>query len=169
MLFRSADAYVGPIFFSKEGEEAYKKVVSDNAVTAAGVEVDNECPTATQDISVNLKNRQNAIDNIGYGPLNPSEPNDDFWQNKADRWNVSIEEAKTSRCGNCAAFIQTTKMLNCIAKGLEQDDDNIDDAYDVISAGDLGYCEALDFKCAAARTCDAWITGGPVTDETGKQ
>jgi hypothetical protein len=39
----------------------------------------------------------------------------------------------------------------------------------VVDAGDLGYCEAFDFKCAASRTCDAWIAGGPVTDETGKE
>jgi len=36
--------------------------------------------------------------------------------------------------------------------------------WDTIEAGDLGYCEAFDFKCASARTCDAWVAGGPVTD-----
>jgi hypothetical protein len=25
----------------------------------------------------------------------------------------------------------------------------------------LGYCEIFDFKCAASRTCDAWVVGGP--------
>jgi hypothetical protein len=33
------------------------------------------CPPATQDISLNLKNRQKAIDEYHYGPLNPNEPN----------------------------------------------------------------------------------------------
>jgi hypothetical protein len=37
-------------------------------------------------------------------------------------------------------------------------------AWDVTEAGELGYCEAFDFKCASARTCRAWIVGGPVTD-----
>lgn len=128
----------------------------------------DECPPATQDIVLNLKNRQNAIDNVGYGPLNPQEPNEEFWQEKATRWNVSIEDAKKSRCGNCAAFIVTSRMKDCIAKGLQQGDENAEDSYDVVVQGELGYCEALDFKCAASRTCDAWITGGPVTDETGK-
>ena len=127
------------------------------------------CPPATQDIVLNLKNRQNAIDNIGYGPLNPQEPNEEFWQEKATRWSVSIEDAKKSRCGNCAAFIVTSKMKDCIAQGLAQGDPNTEDSYDVVVQGELGYCEALDFKCAASRTCDAWITGGPVTDETGKE
>jgi len=129
----------------------------------------DECPPATQDIQLNLKNRQNAIDNVGYGPLNPQEPNDEFWQAKATRWSVSIEDAKKSRCGNCAAFIVTSKMKDCIAQGLAQGDPNTEDSYDVVVQGELGYCEALDFKCAASRTCDAWIVGGPVTDETGKE
>jgi hypothetical protein len=38
------------------------------------------------------------------------------------------------------------------------------DAMEVIEAGDLGYCEVFDFKCAAKRTCAAWIVGGPVED-----
>jgi hypothetical protein len=35
----------------------------------------------------------------------------------------------------------------------------------VIDAGDLGYCEVFDFKCASKRTCEAWIAGGPITEE----
>ena len=61
-----------------------------------------------------------------------------------------------------AAFIKTPEMLDCIAEGL----DNPDDAYSVIAAGDLGYCEVFDFKCASSRTCDAWIAGGPVEKQT---
>ena len=126
------------------------------------------CPAATLDIHVNLKNRNHAIEDYGYGPLNPNEPSKDFWDKKAKMWMISVDEAKTARCGNCAAFIVTSKMNDCIAKGLQQGDENVEDSYDVVVQGELGYCEALDFKCAASRTCDAWITGGPVTDETGK-
>ncbi|NBW21228.1 MAG: phage portal protein, partial [Caulobacteraceae bacterium] len=32
------------------------------------------CPIATQDIKVNLKNRQTAVDDANYGPANPNEP-----------------------------------------------------------------------------------------------
>jgi hypothetical protein len=39
------------------------------------------------------------------------------------------------------------------------------DAWEVIDAGDLGYCEVFDFKCASKRTCEAWIAGGPITEE----
>jgi len=151
----------------QEGDIQDLVLESPSSLTAAASP--DECPPATQDILLNIENRQNAIDNVGYGPLNPNEPNEEFWQKKAERWSVSIEDAKKSTCGNCAAFIRTTKMLDCISEGLQEGDKNVEDSYDVIVAGELGYCEALDFKCAASRTCDAWIAGGPVTDETGKE
>jgi hypothetical protein len=122
----------------------------------------DSCPVATKDIAVNLKNRAKAIKTAGYGPLNPAEPNTQFWIAKSKQWDVGLEEARKSRCGNCAAFIQTPKMLDCIKSGLAAGDTEAD-AWDTVKAGNLGYCEAFDFKCAASRTCDAWITGGPVT------
>ena len=119
------------------------------------------CPAATQDIEKNLENRQDAIDKAAYGPLNPNEPNTDFWEKKAEKWDVSIEEAKKSLCGNCAVFIQTPKMMNCIREGLAAGD-SMENAWDTSRAGQLGYCESFDFKCASKRTCDAWVVGGPV-------
>jgi hypothetical protein len=124
---------------------------------------EEECPPATQDIELNLKNRQNAIDNVGYGPLNPKEPNDEFWQEKADKWKTSPEEAKKSVCGNCVFFVRTPEMLECISTGIEQGGSSVDDADASIDQAELGYCEALDFKCAASRTCNAWAVGGPIT------
>lgn len=126
------------------------------------------CPTATQDVRANLKNRKKAIDDASYGPLNPAEPNTDYWQKMADEWGVSLAEAKRQRCGNCAAFIQTSAMLECIKGGLARGD-NAQNAWDVTSAGELGYCEAFDFKCASRRTCRAWIVGGPITDKGKKK
>jgi hypothetical protein len=137
--------------------------VEDSQIVAAAESNDDSCPVATQDIELNLKNRQNAIDNVGYGPLNPNEPNEEFWQEKADKWKTTAEEAKTAVCGNCVFFIRTPKMLDCIASGLEQGDSSAVDADAAIGQAELGYCEALDFKCAASRTCNAWATGGPVT------
>ena len=125
------------------------------------------CPTATQDVRANLKNRKKAISDANYGPLNPSEKNDEFWAETAKEWDVSVAEAKKQRCGNCAAFIQTSAMLECIKGGLAQGD-TAENAYDVAEAGELGYCEAFDFKCASRRTCRAWIVGGPITDKNKK-
>jgi len=121
------------------------------------------CAPATGNVALNLANRQTAIDTAAYGPLNPSEPNDEFWQRLADKWSVTVEEAKQSRCGNCAAFNITAKTKACIQQGLAAGGATGGE-WDTISAGDLGYCEAFDFKCASARTCDAWVGGGPITD-----
>jgi hypothetical protein len=45
-------------------------------------EKEKDCPDATQDIKLNLKNRQKAINEYGYGPADPSQPNDKFWLKK---------------------------------------------------------------------------------------
>ena len=111
------------------------------------------CPPATQDVALNLQNRGKAIKVAAYGPLNPNDANDDFWQVKADRWKVSTDEAKSALCGNCAAFDTTDPMRACIENGLS----GTTDEWSAVDAGDLGYCEVFDFKCASARTCDAWI------------
>ena len=119
------------------------------------------CPPATQDITLNLKNRGRAIEAAMYGPENPALPNTGFWREMAKEWEVSPQEAKMSRCGNCAAFDRGEQMLQCIAKGIGAEGD----PWDVIDAGDLGYCEIFDFKCAASRTCRAWITKEGDEDE----
>jgi len=122
----------------------------------------NKCPPATQDIALNLENRQKAINEYGYGPLNPDLPNTKFWMKKVDEWNLdSADEAKSSLCGNCAAFDQRKDTLDCIAQGIGSEQ-GADDP--TIDAGDLGYCRFLKFKCASRRTCDAWVTGGPLTE-----
>jgi hypothetical protein len=136
---------------SAEGKKKYK-------APALLVEGDM-CPEATQNVKINLENRQYAIDSANYGPLNPNEPNEDYWKAKADQFKGDLESAKKALCGNCAFFVQTKSMLECIAGGI-----NDTNEWDTIEAGDLGYCEAFDFKCAADRTCAAWVVGGPITD-----
>jgi hypothetical protein len=58
-------------------------------------------------------------------------------------------------------------MLKCIEAGLGNEVG--DSAWEVIDAGDLGYCEAFDFKCASSRTCDAWVSGGPIIKEKSEK
>ncbi len=117
------------------------------------------CPAATGNLKLNLKNRQNAIDNVMYGPANPSKPGD-FWKKIAKVWDIPESEAKSMRCGNCAAFDVTKKMKVCIQKGLT--DNAKTDSWDTVNAGQLGYCHMLKFKCASKRTCKAWVGGGPI-------
>jgi hypothetical protein len=129
------------------------------------MESGENCPMPTQDITLNLKNRAKAITSAAYGPENPKLPNSAFWQKKADQWDVSAEDAKKSRCGNCAAFNVSDKLKECIANGIGMEAD----PWGTIRLADLGYCEIFDFKCAASRTCDAWVVGGPNTGEGDNQ
>lgn len=120
----------------------------------------NGCPPATQDISINLKNRAIAVKKANYGPLNPNLANAEFWQAKADLFKTSPAVAKKSRCSNCAAFIVIPKMQDCIVKGLGDEPGNM--SAQIVRKANLGYCEIFDFKCAGDRTCDAWVVNGPI-------
>ena len=105
------------------------------------------CPLATQDVSVNLKHRNHAFKEYGYGPPNPDEPNDAFWLKKAKMYNAPTSAIKGMRCGNCAAFIQTPAMMECIIGGLEKDEGKNELSYDeeFVKAADLGYCDLFQF------------------------
>ncbi len=118
---------------------------------------EQKCPDATQNVELNLENRQHAIDDYGYGPPNPEEPNDEFWQEKADKWNTDPEQAKTMRCGNCKVFNISDKMKDCIKLGMSGGEESEADDYDSV-VEDLGYCQMHRFKCAASRTCISWIS-----------
>ena len=120
----------------------------------------DQCPVETQDIKANLANRQKAVDVAHYGPANPQQPNTDYWKAKAAQFKTTLAEAKTMRCGNCAAFNVSPRIKDCINKGIGAD------ASEVEQAGELGYCEFFDFKCAGKRTCDAWVVGGPIKSES---
>ena len=120
-----------------------------------------QCPIETQDVKENLKKRDWAFKNVGYGPANPELSNGSFWNEKANEWQTSVAQAKSMRCGNCSAFIQTPEMMECIRSGIDMEEDSF--AQDVVDSAKLGFCELFDFKCAADRTCSAWLVGGPIT------
>lgn len=130
--------------------------VSQKNLTVDGAVKKRAIPESITDLHVNLQNRQHAIDEYLYGPLNPDAPGD-YWHRLGNVWNVSAEEAATSRCGNCAAFNRKPEMLDAIADAISDEGDA------VVDAAYLGYCELFDFKCAGARACSAWLTGGPLT------
>jgi len=99
-----------------------------------------------------------------YGPLNPAEPNAEYWDKLGKEWDVDATSAKKQLCGNCSLFIQTPSMKSCIEDGVTGGERK--DEWEAIDgAGELGYCEAFDFKCASKRTCRAWVAGGPITEE----
>jgi len=128
------------------------------------IEGKTKCPIATHDVHVNLKNRQHAIDEYHYGPANPEKPGK-YWKDAAKRWKTNEQEVKSMRCGNCAAFDMSKKILNCIENGIKTGEYGNEpgiNAKETIEKAKLGYCNFFKFKCAADRTCSAWVTGGPI-------
>ncbi len=53
-------------------------------------------------------------------------------------------------CGTCSAFNMSSRILDCLGT----DSDNV------------GFCETHRFVCEAEKTCDSWVAGGPLTDES---
>ena len=116
------------------------------------------CPLATQDLELNIKNRNAARDAdwIQYGPLNLSD--EGYWLRYAEKWNTTPDVAKQSNCSNCVAFDISPRMLDCLPGPTSEP---IKD-----SEGHLGYCWMHHFKCHSARTCYTWAAGGPISEDT---
>lgn len=125
------------------------------------------CPPATQDIDLNLKNRQKGIDDYHYGPANPDKPGN-YWKDAAKTWGIDEKTARTMTCSVCAAFDVSDKMWDCIESGIQGDIKEVD-ALASIHKGDIGYCNFLHFKCAGTRSCTAWVTGGPIDNKDRTQ
>lgn len=113
---------------------------------------------ALKDIDLNTLGRNQTIKEYRYGPLNPDDEKGtkQFWEDKAEMWDTTVEHAKTSRCANCVAFNQKPDTLKKIADGIG------DQGQKIVKEANLGFCEFFWFKCAGARTCDAWVGGGPL-------
>jgi len=135
----------------------YEKDEEDEEATGNG-------PIAAKDQSVNIENRQKAIDEFSYGPEKIDETNDDFWEEKKTKFMVQTADlAKQNLCGICAAFNIKSEMIKNLDNGIDKkiDENDIWDA----DKENRGYCEFLDFKCHAKRTCNSWVEGGPLRDK----
>jgi len=135
--------YNTPAALEKEKEIKGKKVKPEDSIT---------------DLDLNTLNRNQTIKEYSYGPINPSDEKGsvEFWEKKAQLWDTTLESAKASRCGNCGAFDQKKSTLAKIEKAIG------DEGKAVVKNANIGFCEFFWFKCAGARTCDAWVGGGPI-------
>ena len=72
------------------------------------------CPEATQNLELNTRNRNSAIeaDYIQYGPLNLTD--EAYWERAAEHWKTTPDVAKESRCYNCVAFDVSPRMQDCM-------------------------------------------------------
>lgn len=132
-----------PAALKKEKEIQGKNVKPDDAI---------------EDLDLNTLNRNHTIKEYRYGPLNPDDEKGTkkFWEDKAHMWDTTVEHAKTSRCSNCSAFDKSPATVKKIADAIGPAGKTI------VEQADLGFCELFWFKCAGARTCDAWLSGGPI-------
>ena len=135
--------YNTPAALNKEKEIANKKTKPEDSIT---------------DLDLNTLNRNRTIKEYSYGPLNPDDEagSAPFWKDKAEFWNTTVEAAKQSRCANCGAFDQKKATLDKIEKAIGEEGKTI------VKNANIGFCEFFWFKCAGARTCDAWVGGGPI-------
>ena len=152
---------------SKHTKKFKKMFGEDYSTPAADHKADKTYPrfAAIKDLDLNTKNRNLTIDEYSYGPANPDNEKDSemFWDNKADLWNCNVDQVKSMRCGNCSAFNQTPQVIKMMSDALGPKGN------DIIAKADLGYCEFFEFKCAGARTCDAWVGGGPLKEGNGQE
>ena len=133
-----------PAALRKEKEMRFKKSKPMDSIT---------------DLDLNTLSRNVTVKEYRYGPLNPNDEkgSEKFWEDKAEMWDTTVEHAKSSRCSNCSAFNQKPSTINKIAKAIG------DQGKKIVKQSNIGFCEFFWFKCAGARTCDAWVGGGPIT------
>ena len=133
-----------PAALRKEKEMRFKKSKPMDSIT---------------DLDLNTLSRNVTVKEYRYGPLNPEDEKGSkkFWEDKAEMWDTTVEHAKSSRCSNCSAFNQKPATISKIAKAIG------DQGKKIVKQSNIGFCEFFWFKCAGARTCDAWVGGGPIT------
>ena len=89
-----------------------------------------KCPIVTGDAKLNDANKQKAIKTADY---------------------MEAGEDAEYKCENCAAFIQSDEMQECMENGIAADMEE--------EAEDMGYCAQLDFVCSEDMVCNRWLGG----------
>ena len=147
----------GSVFFPGNGSNYYLTAKTIPITALQGEPYRNPgnhgCPLVTQDLEMNTRNRNSAIqaDYIQYGPLNLAD--EEYWVKAAEHWKTTVDVAKESNCSNCVAFDISPRMLECMPGSVQED-------------GQLGMCWMHNFKCHSARTCYTWAAGGPITEDS---
>ena len=108
---------------------------------------------------VNVANHLLAIQYEALGPIDPREPNPEFWAAKVEKWQVLEGEARTRLCMNCAHYDNSPEIVEYMQNTwtpIKLQELPIDPA-PVDIPGDLSACcTRWLITCTAMRTCDAW-------------
>lgn len=127
-------------------------------------ELVNGCPIPMTDKSINIANHLIAVEQANLGPASVTRPGV-FWMQRADRLGITPAESMNQTCSNCGYYTNTQSIKNCFDSNMAAG--NIPLATEVNTAwenvaGAAGYCVKYDITCTPTRTCDSWITGGPI-------
>ena len=132
----------------------------------------DNCPLPLQNNKLNVKNHLSTIAEHGLGPADPRQPNEDFWRQKALKWNCSEGDARGRLCANCEHYVNTTEIQDCIANGpafeLKASQLPLTPKWADIESHPVAYCTLFDITCSPIRTCDAQEMGGPIDDQRMK-
>jgi hypothetical protein len=127
------------------------------------------CPLPIQNKNLNVKNHLKAIEEDGLGAPDPTQPNNEFWQDKARKWNCTEGDARGRLCNNCRYYYNTTFIKDCIAnspiKDMKASQLPIKPKWADIESTPQAYCTLLDITCSPVRTCDHQLMGGAIDDE----
>ena len=108
---------------------------------------------------VNIANHLLAMKYEALGPIDPREPNQEYWAAKAEKWQVLEGEARTRLCMNCAHYDNSPEIVEYMQSTwtpIKLQELPIDPA-PVDIPGDLSACcTRWTITCTAMRTCDAW-------------
>ena len=117
------------------------------------------CPLSLQNNKVNIKNHKSTIAEHGLGPVDPTQPNDEFWADKGNKWGCSGNDARGRLCANCEHYIQTTEIQDCIDNGPTKDfkTSMVDPSLKDIESKPVAWCNLYDITCSPVRTCDSPI------------
>lgn len=124
------------------------------------------CPLPLQNNALNIKNHKKTIKLHGLGPADPRQPNNEFWKDKAERWDVSEGDARGRLCANCEHYIMTSDILDCIEEGPAKKfkTSMVDPSLVDIESQPQAYCSLYEITCSPLRTCNDQEPGGPIDD-----
>ena len=98
-----------------------RRLIKETLQTVYEVAKEYVCPPATQDVDLNTENRNATREDHDYGPMNPLEPSEGYWEEMAANWKgAKVDEAAGMRCANCVAFDISPRMRDCMPISQEQ-------------------------------------------------
>jgi len=121
------------------------------------------CPIATIYAGTNISNHIACNVIASYGPPDPTESNDDFWKDKANRWSIPLGEARSRLCMNCNNYDNSEYTMRCISKGngakVKVSDIPFVPRW-VDTDAPKAVCTRFNLVTTSIRSCEDWIGHG---------